>query len=234
MAPTRQTHTIGFNKRELKAEAGWQPLRKPTQAVLLPVPLCSALAANRTSVVPLLLPPCPPLPSPRACPSPALLLPHLLASYLSALDLFFWHWGWPKCLSLEHMMGLVPQRVLSQLWKTNDWAVPQLSSWTASRHVQRSPPKCTVSAHMMQKYLIYTVTSYLHFDPHGLFLVFSEKRCLAPSQLEQVQYKDQALITRKAFGQREGGWSRPTFFFPFSSSALLVWRHMCVMEGCWV
>lgn len=35
----------------------------------------------------------------------------------------------------------------------------------------RSPPKCTVRIHVMPTYLIYTVSPYLRFDPHGLFLL---------------------------------------------------------------
>lgn len=70
MPPSRQTQATRFNRRLLGAEAGWQPLHEPIQAILLLVPPRSALAVGCTSLVLLHLPPCPLLPTPRACPSP--------------------------------------------------------------------------------------------------------------------------------------------------------------------
>ena len=75
MPLTRQTHVIGFDRRLLKVDAGWQPLREPTQAVLPLVPPLSALAVSCTSVVLLRPPTCPLLPFPGPAASPPFCFP---------------------------------------------------------------------------------------------------------------------------------------------------------------
>lgn len=124
--------------------------------------------------------------------------PSVAFSYmdLSSLCLSPWSLPWPCCLPISAFptfqqwvcfswrlgpdapvwsvrWGWFLTQCDATIWKTNPRAVSQMSSWTASRHFQRPLPKCTVSACMMHKYLIYTVSSYLYFDPHMLFLFFS-------------------------------------------------------------
>lgn len=85
------------------------------------------LSSMRSMVLPCLTP-CPLLPSPRDPPSLAPLPPHLPTSHLSAAKVFSQHWSQHKCLSLEHVLVLVPQKVKSSLWKTNGWGTSQRNS----------------------------------------------------------------------------------------------------------
>lgn len=113
----------------------------------------------------------------------------------------------------------------------------QYPRWVVELHPGISKDLCqsvqSVHAWCTSIWFIQSVPTYI-LIPICCFFSSPRKDAWLLINWSESNNKDQALMTRKHFWWREGGRSPLTLFFPFPSSALLLWRHMCVMEGCWV